>query len=147
VEYVDGVLAERNVGDYLHGLIQSNLIFALRKKYSSIKVIPDLTKIQNDRDPLSAPRCLRHVDTAKDQVPGGCRTYRSRDPFRGRQHERKMLEKLEEYAAKGVPNIWLIDPRLRRLSVYVEGNIELVKDDTISTCDGMELTRDEIFQQ
>ena len=42
VEYVDGVLVERNVGDWLHSLIQSNLIFALRTKYSSIKVLPEL---------------------------------------------------------------------------------------------------------
>jgi Uma2 family endonuclease len=59
----------------------------------------------------------------------------------------KMLEKLEEYAAKGVPNIWLIDPRLQRISVYAAGNLDLVKGDTISTSDGIELTRDEIFQQ
>jgi Uma2 family endonuclease len=59
----------------------------------------------------------------------------------------EVLEKLEEYAAKGVPNIWLIDPRLQRISVYAGGNLELVKGDAVSTSDGIELTRDEIFQQ
>ena len=29
VEYVDGVLVERNVGDWLRSLVQSNVIFAL----------------------------------------------------------------------------------------------------------------------
>src|ERR1700682_5629485 len=42
VEYVDGVLVERNVGDWLHGLVQSNLIFALRRKYPHIYVVPEL---------------------------------------------------------------------------------------------------------
>jgi Uma2 family endonuclease len=59
----------------------------------------------------------------------------------------EVLEKLEEYAAKGVPNIWLIDPRLQRVSVYGGGNLELVKGAATSTSDGIELTRDEIFQQ
>src|SRR5258705_10123267 len=42
VEYVDGVLVERNVGDYLHSLVQGNLIFALRRKYPRLKVLPEL---------------------------------------------------------------------------------------------------------
>ena len=29
VEYVDGILWERNVGDWLHSLIQSNITYAL----------------------------------------------------------------------------------------------------------------------
>ena len=42
VEYVDGVLVERNAGDWLHSLVQSNIIFGLRRKYPSIKVVPEL---------------------------------------------------------------------------------------------------------
>ena len=42
VEYVDGVLVERNVGDWLHALIQSNVLFALRRKYPHLKVVAEL---------------------------------------------------------------------------------------------------------
>src|SRR5512144_2975379 len=42
MEYVDGVLVERNVGDYLHSLIQSNIIFALRTRYPHFKCLPEL---------------------------------------------------------------------------------------------------------
>jgi Uma2 family endonuclease len=42
VEYVDGVLVERNMGDWLHSLIQSNILFALRRKFPHLKVIPEL---------------------------------------------------------------------------------------------------------
>src|ERR1700736_4171757 len=42
VEYVDGVLVEHNVGDWLHSLVQSNLIFALRRKYPHIYVMAEL---------------------------------------------------------------------------------------------------------
>jgi Uma2 family endonuclease len=42
VEFVDGVLVERHVGDWLHSLIQSNVLFALRRKYPHLKVVAEL---------------------------------------------------------------------------------------------------------
>jgi hypothetical protein len=42
VEYVDGVLVERNAGDWPHSLVRSNLIFALRLKYPEVFVVPEL---------------------------------------------------------------------------------------------------------
>src|SRR5215472_1614409 len=48
MEYVDGVLLERNVGEYLHSLVQSNVVFALRRKYPGIKVLPELRSKVND---------------------------------------------------------------------------------------------------
>ena len=42
MEYVDGVLVERNVGDWLHSLVQSNLIYALRRKYPNVFAVPEL---------------------------------------------------------------------------------------------------------
>jgi hypothetical protein len=41
VEFVDGVLVERNVGDWSHSLIQSNVLFALRRKYPHLKVVAE----------------------------------------------------------------------------------------------------------
>jgi hypothetical protein len=51
VEYVDGVLEERHVGDWLHSLIQSNLILSLRRKYPQIYVVAEL------RSQTRATRC------------------------------------------------------------------------------------------
>ena len=48
VEYVDGVLVERNVGDWLHSLIQSNVLFALRRKYPHLKAVPELRSSVTD---------------------------------------------------------------------------------------------------
>lgn len=145
VEYVDGVLVERNVGDWLHSLIQRNLVFALTRGYPHIYAVPELrsqTKQTRFRLPdvcvlLAPPRTKYLVDAAHIAIE-----ILSED-----DRMSSVLEKLEEYAAKGVPNIWLIDPRLQRMSVYIDGNIELVKGNTISTSDGIQLTRDEIFRQ
>src|SRR5207249_2577050 len=42
VEYVDGVLVERNVGDWLHSTVQFNSLFALGRKYPHVYVRPEL---------------------------------------------------------------------------------------------------------
>jgi Uma2 family endonuclease len=42
VEFVDGVLVERNVGEWSHPLIQSNVLFALRRTYPHLKVVAEL---------------------------------------------------------------------------------------------------------
>ena len=50
VEFVDGVLVERNAGDWLHSLIQSNVLFALRRKYPHLKVVAELrSSVTNTR--------------------------------------------------------------------------------------------------
>jgi Uma2 family endonuclease len=57
------------------------------------------------------------------------------------------MEKLEEYDRNGVPNIWVIDPRLRKMSIYTTGDLHEVRTAVIATT-GQEisLTCDEIFQ-
>src|SRR5262249_31874954 len=42
VEYVDGVLVERNVGDLLHSLVQKNIIVCFSRKYPRIHALPEL---------------------------------------------------------------------------------------------------------
>ena len=146
VEYVDGVLVERNVGDWLHSLVQSNLIFALRRKYPHVYAVPELrsqTRATRYRLPdvcvlLAAPATKYLLDAAFLAVE-----ILSED-----DRMSKMMEKLEEYDRKGVPNIWLIDPRLRKMAVYSSGALSEIHGDRIATSGDprLELTRDEIFQ-
>ena len=42
VEYVDGVLVERNVGDWLHSLTQRNIVVGLTVRYPHIYAVPEL---------------------------------------------------------------------------------------------------------
>ena len=58
-----------------------------------------------------------------------------------------VIEKLQEYDARGIPNIWVIDPRLRQMSVFHAGTLQALSGDSIRTVHGeVELTRTEIFQ-
>jgi len=142
LEYVDGVLVERNVGDWLHSLIQRNLIVALSRKYPRLYAVPELR---------SQTRATRY------RLPDVCVLLAALDAaflvveiLSDDDRMTKMMEKLEEYHRKGVPNIWLIDPRLRTMSTYSGGDLQEVRGDILATATGetqLELTREEIFQE
>ena len=146
MEYVDGVLVGRNMGDWLHSLIQSNLIYAFRAKYRHVYVVPELrskTRETRYRLPdisvlLQAPKTKYLLDAAFIAIE-----ILSED-----DRMSQMLERLEEYDHFGVPNIWLIDPRLQKISTYANGVLTEVRSDIVATADPrLEITRAEIFQQ
>src|SRR5271154_1567457 len=140
VEFVDGVLLERNVGDWLHSLIQSNVLFALRRKYPHLKVVAELrSSVTGTRFRLpdvcvllAAPKTKYLLDAAFLVVE----VLSEGDVMSA------VMEKLNEYAGKGVPNIWLIDPRLRLMSVYREPGLVEIEGEVITSADGsVELSR------
>ena len=143
VEYVDGVLVERNVGDLLHGLIQSNIIFWLRTKYPHIYLIPELrsrTTATRYRLPdvtvlLTLPQTDYLLDAAFVAIE-----ILSKD-----DRMSQVLEKLKEYAAKGTPNIWVIDPRLQRMFTFHQNCLAEVETTLVTAEPRLELTRDEVF--
>jgi Uma2 family endonuclease len=145
MEYVDGVLVERNVGEWQHSLIQGNVIFRLRQKYPSVKVLPSVTsKVTETR--------YRVPDVAVTlRMPEG--RFITEAPFIAieilSEEDRvtRLIEKLKEYAAMGVPNIWVFDPRLKQMLVFHGNSLQEIEGDTISTGEPrLELTREEIFQ-
>lgn len=146
VEFVDGVLVERNVGDWLHSLVQSNILFALRRKYPQLKVVAELRSSVTgtryrlpDVCVLLAPPKTKYLLEAAFLV---VEVLSESDVMSS------VIEKLNEYANKGVPNIWLIDPRLQLMSAYRLPALVEMEGEIISTADGsIELSRAEIFAE
>jgi Uma2 family endonuclease len=144
VEYVDGLLVERNMGDLLHSLIQRNVILALSRKYPEVYALPETrsqTKATRYRLPdvcvlLTFPTTKYLLDAAFLAVE-----ILSED-----DRMSKVIEKLEEYAQKGVANIWLIDPRLRKMFTYRSNTLREVEDVIATEEPRLELTREEVFQ-
>lgn len=141
VEYVDGVLVERNVGDWLHSLIQRNLIVALSRKYPQLFAVPELRSRTRETR-------YRLPDVSVLLRPPGTRflleaAHVAIEILSEDDRMSQVLEKLSEYEAAGVMHIWLVDPRLELLSVYAGGNLNRVE--MLTTPDGIELTRDDVF--
>ena len=146
VEFLDGVLVERHVGDWLHSLIQSNVLFALRRKYPHLKVVAELrSSVTGTRYRLpdvcvllTAPKTRYLLEAAFLVV----------EVLSEGDVMSVVIEKLKEYANKGVENIWLIDPRLQLLFVYRAPTLIEIEGEIIFAADhSVELSRGEIFAE
>lgn len=123
VEYVDGALVERNVGDWLHSLIQRNLIVALTTKYPDIYAVPEFRSQTTDTRYLLPDMCV--LLTAPDTSYLANAAFLAIEILSKDDSMPEMLEKLEEYELKGVRNVWLIDPGRRKMYVYAAGALSV----------------------
>src|ERR1019366_6698031 len=131
VEFVDGVLVERNGGDWVHSLIQSNVLFALRRKYPHLKVVAELrSSVTSTRYRLPdvcvllAPPRTKYLHDAAFLV---AEVLSESDVMS------VVIEKMKEYAGKGVQNIWLLDPRLQMMWTYRPPTLVEVLGESLST--------------
>jgi Uma2 family endonuclease len=144
VEYVDGLLMERNGGDWLHSLVQSNVLFALRQKFPHLKVVAELrTRVTETRFRLPDVCALLAAPQTKYLLDAA---YLAVEVLSEGDDMSRVLEKLQEYDRKGIRNIWLIDPRLKTLSVYRHPVLHEIDSETIETSDRqVSLFRSDIF--
>ena len=144
MEYVDGVVVERNVGEYLHSLVQGNVVFALRQKYPRIKVLPELrSKVKETRYRVPDVCVLLSNPGTKILLTAA---FIAVEILSEEDRMSRTIEKLKEYAAIGTTNIWLFDPRLKQMSTFRSGDLHEVTAEVIATEDPrLELTRDEVF--
>ena len=141
MEYIDGALMERNVGDPLHSLVQSNIIFALRTKYKSIKVLPEVrSRVTSTRYRLPDVCVTLSFPNAKALLdpPFVAIEILSED-----DRMTRVIERLQEFAAIGTPHIWVIDPRLKQMFTFHGNALRTVATENPR----LELTRAEIFQE
>ena len=146
VEYVDGALVERNVGDWLHSLVQRNIIIALSRRYPHIYALPELRyQVASSRFRLPDVSVLLQALTSNILLdpPFVAIEILSEDDRMSR-----VIERLLEFSAIGTPNIWVIDPRLKKMFTFHGNTLQEVDGDVIATADPrLELTRAEIFQE
>jgi Uma2 family endonuclease len=122
-ELIDGQLSERNVGEYDHSNLQGALVTWLRVRQHEWKIrvlpeqrirvsatrfrIPDVCVVPREQEPeavFTRPPLICIEVLSKD------------DTLRG------MQERVDDYRAFGVPNIWILDPAKRRAYVCMLGD-------------------------
>jgi Uma2 family endonuclease len=143
-EYVDGVVVERQVGERPHSRVQVNLVRFLEQRY------PHLFAWAEQR--------IRTVPGKRWRIPDVCIT--SEDPevdvfenppllcieiLSRKDRMTDLLEKLEEYRAFGVPEIWVIDPRRKKVFTYSDALYE-VRSDVVTAAE-ISLPLSEIFHR
>jgi Uma2 family endonuclease len=116
MEYVDGELVDRNEGELQHGLVQCNVIFALRRKYPGVEILPGVTtKVTETRYRLPDVGVALSVPEGRfvTEAP-----YAAIEILSEEDRASRFLEKLQDYATMGVPNIWVFEPGLTRDEIF-----------------------------
>jgi Uma2 family endonuclease len=143
-ELVRGEIVERSMPDYLHSTVQYLLLMLfgeLARKYP-VLARPEL-RLQLARTTFRIPDIS--VFTAKPDlaVPKTPPLLVIEILSKDDRHS-DLMEKLEEYRQWGVPNIWVIDPKLRRFSDYGDYGLRLAS--SLSLPDySFELTPSQLF--
>lgn len=128
-DYVDGELIERNVGEKGHSKTQRRfvLFFGNRSKEFGIHVFPE-QRIQ------VAPRRFRVPDICVVLGDEPDEEIFTKPPFlcieilSPEDRASRLQQRLADYLAFGVPNIWVIDPWNRLAFVYSKTGMREVRD-------------------
>ncbi len=121
-DYVDGELEERNVGEKEHSAWQGALTmyFRNRRKEWGLRVYPELRlQVAPTRYRVPDVMLLRR-DAPDEQIithpPLVCIEILSPEDRFGRMEER-----IADYLAMGVPDVWIVEPALSAGSSAVQG--------------------------
>ena len=122
-ELLDGILVERNVGDNDHSRLQRALVGLMFQKEREWSILG----LPEQRIRVSATRyripdvCVISLDYRKEPVlttpPLVCIEVPSKDDTLN-----SLLERIDDYRAFGVSNIWVLDPAKRRAYVCQQGD-------------------------
>ncbi len=115
VDYVDGVLEERNVGEYDHSKLQGRIIIRLAQAGFQF-VCPEL------RVRVSATRCrvpdvCVFLEEPTEPVPTKPPVL-AVEILSPEDRMSRIMARCDDYIAMGCPCVWVLDPALRKAYVY-----------------------------
>ena len=144
-EYVDGRLVETNMGDVVHGDSQTSIAMYVRVHYKQLWVatavrvqvkparfrVPDVVAVLGPRPAeriiLRPPLLVVEILSPDDRAE-------------------ELQEKIVEYLAFGIPNVWVVIPRTRRGYIYTPDGMREARDGILRTADPViELPLSEMF--
>ncbi len=114
-DYVDGVVLERNLGEYDHARLQGAVFayYYARRKQWGLHVVPE-QRVQISATRFRVPDvCALRSDIAPEQIfrrpPLFCIEVLSKD-----DRLSEMRQRVDDYLNFGVPYVWILDPVSRK---------------------------------
>jgi Uma2 family endonuclease len=113
-DYVDGVVLERNLGEYDHARLQGEVFayFHARRKEWGLRVVPE-QRVQVSPTRFRVPDVCAVLGEPAEQIfktpPFICIEILSPD-----DRFSEMRQRVEDYLAFGVPYVWILDPAKRQ---------------------------------
>jgi len=114
-DFVDGQVRGRNVGEYPHSRLQGRLViwFGTRERDWKIRVLPEQRVRVSARRFRIPDVCVVRRDLPIEpiftQPPLICIEVLSKD-----DSLHSLQERVDDYLASGVPNVWILEPVLRK---------------------------------
>ena len=147
-DFVDGQLIERNVGTKDHSKLQREVLAWFRDRRRELR----LTAFPEQRVQV-AQRRFRIPDVCVYPLPEPDEQIFTQPPYicievlSPKDTFPKLQDRLDDYLAMGVPNIWVLDPPSHRgWKIVREGHFEAL-DGVLRTSDGrVILTMADLFQ-
>lgn len=130
-EYVDGEIEERPMGEYDHASWQRAILkfFDEQRIAWNIRVLPEL-RIQIAPTRFRVPDVTildRNHPTEQIITISPVAVFEVLSP---EDTVRRLMRKLNDYAAMGIPEIWVVDPETKVFSRFEDG--QLVRRDRFS---------------
>ncbi|HXB74083.1 MAG TPA: Uma2 family endonuclease [Candidatus Acidoferrales bacterium] len=113
-DYVDGVVLERNLGEYDHSRLQSEVLFyfLVRRKQWGLRAVVE-QRVQVSPSRFRVPDVCVVVGEPSGQIfrtpPFVCIEILSKD-----DRLSEMRERVDDYLKFGVPYVWIMDPTRRK---------------------------------
>jgi Uma2 family endonuclease len=119
-EFVHGEIVERSMPTYTHSMIQSLILlqFGAWTKAHRLFPLPEL-RVRLKTDIYRIPDVSVYAAKPQQEVPEDPPLAAIEILSKDDRHS-DLMQKLEEYRAWGVPNIWVVDPATKRFSIYTE---------------------------
>jgi Uma2 family endonuclease len=131
-DYIDGVLEERNLGEYDHSNLQTaistylrsrarswnvRVVVAQRIRVSATRVrVPDVCVILRERDieqvPTKPPLVCIEVLSPEDRWP-------------------RVEKRIQDFLAMGVARVWAFDPKKGEVFEYTKSGLRKVSEDLL----------------
>jgi Uma2 family endonuclease len=135
-DYIDGEVQERNLGERDHSWMQDEIFLQFHAYRASLGLYAFLeqriqVKPTRFRVPDISVTRGYPAEQVFTQLPFLCIEILSPE-----DSESSMQERIDDYLAFGVENIWLIDPERRRASWVDSTGIHFAKNSILETKDG-----------
>lgn len=135
-DYVDGEVVERNLGERRHARPQALIVASLvsQEKQWGIEVLPE-QRVQVTPTRFRIPDiCVLSPGAPRENVVRHplflCIEVLSKDDSMA-----DIMERVEEYLAMGVPNVWVIEPLRRRGYHFTAEGMHEAKGGVLRTTD------------
>lgn len=133
LDYVDGQLEDRNVGEHDHGFLQILLgtLFTNNRRNWGVHAVTDV-RVQ------VAPTRFRVPDVSVLRADDPRDAVLKKPPLIAieilspEDRLSRFQEKLDDYVAFGIENIWVFDPQRRRAAQFSDGKLAWLREGALT---------------